>query len=152
MTISNSTLKNLVVSGAITPSPLTGYEQVDVMAGPVSNITTVAAISDTSLVDQSVTALGTNRATAYAIVGQITNITTASASTGVVLPSATKPGMKRWIFNAGANPITVYANGSDTIDGIAGATGVALTNAKRCIYICVASGKWISAQLGVVSA
>lgn len=152
MTISNLTLPNLQYPGAVQATPLTGYEIVPISAGPVSNFTTVAGLADSSIVDQTVTALGTNRATAYVIIGQITNVTTASASTGVVLNAATKPGMKRVIYNNGANPIKVYANGSDTIDTVAGATGVTLTNALRCQFTCVAVGVWISAQLGVISA
>ena len=46
----------------------------------------------------------------------------------------------------------VYALASQTIDGTAGSTGVALTNAKRADYFAVSATAWISAQLGVVSA
>lgn len=151
MTISNVN-PNLSDPGAVTPSPLSGYERIALTGGTLAAGTSVAAIADSSLVDQTVTALGTNRATAYAITGQITNVTTAAASTGVVLPAATKPGMKRLIFNAGANPIQVYGNGTDTIDTVAGSTGVPLTNTKRAIFYCFAVGVWVSAQLGVVSA
>ena len=109
-------------------------------------------------IDQStgnaLTAAGTNRATALVLAKAVNNITTAAASTGAVLPASATVGVggSVIIFNAGANPITVYGAGSDTIDTVAGATGVPLTNAKRCIYICVAANTWISAQLGVVSA
>lgn len=152
MAIANATLPNASNPGAVTQTPLTGYEVVDLIAGPVWAANTVAAIADTALSDQSVTALGTNRATAYALIANITNVTTAAASTGVSLPAATKPGSRRIVFNNGASPIQVYALGSDTIDGTAGATGVTLTNANRCQFICVASGKWLSALLGAVSA
>ena len=85
------------------------------------------------------------------LVRDVNNITTATAGTGVTLPAGTI-GMAITIFNAGANLIQVYGNGTDTIDGAAAATGVALTNAKRAVYYCVAANTWISAQLGVVSA
>jgi hypothetical protein len=106
----------------------------------------------------ALTAVGTNRATALVLAAQINDITTAAASTGAVLPLGTAVGLSApiTIFNAGANPITVYASGTDTIDGAAGATGVTLTNAKRCIYFPISTSSgvttWISAQLGVVSA
>lgn len=99
----------------------------------------------------ALTAVGNNRATALAIVADFNRITTAAASTGVVLPTGVV-GMSITVFNAGANPIKVYAQGSETIDGTAGATGVTLTNALRAVYVCMAAGVWISAQLGVVSA
>lgn len=105
----------------------------------------------TTSVDAAKTATGTNRATAYAITKKVTQFTTAAASTGAVLPAGVI-GQTYTIFNAGANAIQVYGNGSDTIDGVAGSTGVPLTNAKRCEYTCVAANTWISAQLGVVSA
>lgn len=100
---------------------------------------------------QSVTASGTNRAGAFAILASITNVTVAASGTGVVLP-ASNPGLKYYIFNGGANTIKVYGAGSDTIDGTAGSSGVSLTNAARCQYICIANGTWISALLGAVSA
>lgn len=151
MTIQNESLPNLTVPGQQVQTPLTGYEEVEVAAGPVFTVATTAAIADTALVDQTVTATGSSRTGAYAIVANITNVTTAAASTGVVLPAAVKPGARRTIFNNGANAITVYANGTDTIDGTAGATGVTLTNGNRCQYIEVATGKWISALLGATS-
>lgn len=151
MTIQNAALPNLTQPGVITQTPLTGNELVEVAAGPVFTTNTVAGVADTALVDQSVTTTGSSRTGAYVITGQVTNITTATASAGVVLPTANKPGMKRIIFNSGAAANTVYALGTDTIDGTAGSTGVVLTNGNRCAFYCVAAGKWLSAQLGAVS-
>jgi hypothetical protein len=101
--------------------------------------------------ENTITATGSTRADAYVIKKARTRFTTVAASTGALLPAALQ-GRYRVIYNAGASPLTVYAAGSDTIDGTAGSTGVALANAKRCEYYCVADGVWISAQLGVVSA
>jgi hypothetical protein len=100
------------------------------------------------------TAAGTTQANALALTKDINVISTAAASTGVVLPSAATVGIGGYvvIFHDGANAIKVYGAGSDTIDGVAGATGVTLTNAKRCEYFVTAAGAWKSAQLGVVSA
>src|SRR5256885_16994352 len=96
-------------------------------------------------------ATGTNLATAAPITTDLNHVTTAAAGTGVALPLG-QPGMDLVIFNDGANTIKVYANGSDTIDAVAGATGVSLSATRRCRYICFATNVWISAQLGVVSA
>lgn len=102
------------------------------------------------------TAAGSNQATALALTKQINVITTAAASTGVTLPAASTVGVGGFvvIFNAGANAIKVYGavGSSDTIDGVAAATGVTLTNALRCEYYVTAAGVWRSAQLGAVSA
>lgn len=102
-------------------------------------------------VGNGLTAAGTTRADALQLKSQVNVVATANASTGVILPVG-EIGMVVTVFNNGANAIVVYANGSETIDGTAGATGVALTNAKRCNYYFTASSTWVSAQLGVVSA
>jgi len=102
-------------------------------------------------VGNALTAVGTDRATALQLAATTNNITTAAGGTGVILPVGSI-GMAIVVFNAGANLVQVYASASETIDGVAGATGVALTNAKRCIYYFTAANTWISAQLGVVSA
>lgn len=114
------------------------------------NRTTAGAGGGTSAAN-ALTAIGNNRATALLLSSSVTHLTTAAAGTGVALPLSS-PGMIFVVFNDGASPIKVYAAGTDTIDGVAGATGVTLTNAKRCGYWCVAPGVWLSAQLGVISA
>lgn len=105
-------------------------------------------------VDNALTAVGTNRATALQLAKQINNVTTAASGTGVILPTVANAGTGGMVVvvNAGANAIQVYGSGSDTIDTVAGSTGVVLTNAKRAIFIPVAAATWISAQLGVISA
>jgi hypothetical protein len=102
-------------------------------------------------VGNALTAVGANRATALQLAKQVNNVTTAAAGTGVTLPVGVV-GMVITVYNNGANAIQVYASASETIDTVAGATGVPLTNAKRCQYTYVAANTWISAQLGAVSA
>ena len=102
-------------------------------------------------VANALTATGTNRATSLVLTKAVNNITTAAASTGVTLPAGVI-GQTITVFNNGSAAVKVYGNGSDTIDGVAGATGVVLTNAKRAVYICVAANTIIIAQLGAVSA
>jgi hypothetical protein len=97
------------------------------------------------------TAAGSTKADALVLTNQINVIGTAAANTGVLLPLGVV-GQPITIYNNGANAIKVYGSGSDTIDGAAAATGVTLTNAKRCEYLCIAAGVYISAQLGAVSA
>lgn len=54
------------------------------------------------------------------------------------------------VVNDGAAAAKIYGKngGSDTIDGTAGSTGVALTNAKRTLFVCLTAGKWISLGTG----
>ena len=104
-------------------------------------------------VDAGLTAAGTTRADALALTKAINVVGTAAASTGVVLPSAATVGIggSVIVFNDGANAIKVYGAGSDTIDGVAGSTGVTLTNALRCEFYVTAAATFKSAKLGATS-
>jgi hypothetical protein len=76
------------------------------------------------------------------IVNAITNVTTASASgAGVVLPQAL-PGKVLLVINNSANDIRVFAEGSSTIDGLAGVIGVLQQTAEVCMYIGSAVDAW----------
>ena len=110
----------------------------------------MAAVNTVGSPANNLTALGTTRATALQLTARLNNVTTAAASTGVTLPPGI-PGVRVTLFNAGANAIQVYGSGSDTIDTIAGSTGVVLTAAARCEYFCVAPGVIVSAKMGAVS-
>lgn len=101
-------------------------------------------------VGNTLTATGTTRTDALQLAKGYNNVTTATSGTGVILPTGVA-GMRITIFNNGASAIKVYGSGSDTIDGVAAATGVTLTNALRCEYFCVAAATWISAKLGATS-
>lgn len=102
-------------------------------------------------VGNGLTAAGNNRATALQLAAEVNNVTTAAASTGVLLPVGAV-GMRVAIFNAGANSIQVYGSASETIDTVAGSTGVPLASTKRADFFYVAANTWISAQMGVISA
>lgn len=148
-----SATDNAIVRYDLTSGQL--VQDSSVLIDDTNNITGVVNLTTTGYTRQSVgnalTAVGTTRADALALTAQVNNVTTAAASTGVILPAGVT-GDIIILENAGANLIQVYADGSDTIDGVAGATGVPLTNALRCMYICVATNTFISAQLGVISA
>lgn len=103
----------------------------------------------------ALTALGSTRADALALTKAINNVTVVASGNGVILPSAAVVGIggSVLVFNSDASDaLKVYAAGSDTIDTVAGSTGVTLTATKRCLYFCVAANTFISAQLGVISA
>jgi hypothetical protein len=75
-------------------------------------------------VDPAVTALGTNAATAYPIGACNTNVTTAAAGTGVILPPGTTgaPNVnglfdEYCVANQGTNPVLIYPPTGGTING-----------------------------------
>lgn len=68
--------------------------------------------------------------------------TVASANDSVTLPPA-KCGLRVAVTNSGgANSAQIFASGTDTINGTAGATGVALANAATALFICTKDGIW----------
>lgn len=68
-------------------------------------------------------------------------VTVASGADSVVLPKAVL-GAVIVVVNAGASSLQVFANGSDTINGTAGATGVAQGNGLTALYIAADLGQW----------
>lgn len=136
----NASNGNTLVAGTLTVTGLTTFN------GNVTN-TGYGLVS----VGDALTAAGSTRADALQLAKQRNIVSTAAASTGVILPVGVI-GMNIEVFNNGANAIKVYASASETIDTVAGATGVTLTNTKRCRYEFNAANTWISAQLGVISA
>lgn len=102
-------------------------------------------------VETGIVATGANAAGAFQLRAAVSVLATVAAATGVKLLNL-PIGSSQIVFNDGANPVTVYDANGNTIDGTAGATGVALANAKRCQYWRTGLTTWESAQLGAVSA
>lgn len=103
-------------------------------------------------VSATVSAAGTDQATATALTADINVVSTVGSGTGVLLPTPTAAGMKITVFSDGANDLAVYPHTDGTIDGAAANTAATLTSTKRADFIAVSSTAWKSAQLGVVSA
>ena len=144
---SNLQLQGIADDGfTIINTPIT----VNRATGTVTLLNSTSAYALSS-VDNALTAVGASRADALQLAKQVNRVTTAASGTGVILPVGVI-GMVITVYNDGANAINVYASASETIDTVAGVTGVTLTNALRCQYTFVAANTWISAQLGVISA
>lgn len=73
-------------------------------------------------VGPDLTAAGTSQSDAAAIVASVTIITTAAASTGVILPNS-EIGDEYEILNLGANQVTVYPPTSGQINALSANTG-----------------------------
>ena len=84
--------------------------------------------------------------TNYSITSTFTLISTAPASTGVLLKQA-HGQPETVIYNGGSNTMKIYGNGTEKINNIAGSTGISLPSTKGAIL--VADGnQWI----GIISA
>lgn len=100
-------------------------------------------------VEDGITAhAGGTQAAAYALdatktVHNVTVVGTAADS--IKLPLATGSGIQHWIKNSdAAESLQLFGSGTDTIDGIATATGVAVANGKSRLVVDIAVGKWVS--------
>ncbi len=132
------------------------YQNTGTLASPtwtslVANSVGYAALS----ISDALTSVGTNRGNSLALVSQINFInTTTSTATGVTLPASLTvgalPGGFVRIIQGGTTSMHVYAAGSDTIDTIAGSTGVVLTNAFMCDYWVTAAGAFRSSRVAYV--
>jgi len=99
----------------------------------------------------SVITAGTTRTQAGAtqITADVTTVNTSTAPSagsllgdGVVLPQVGSGTDKVFLINNTANPIQVYGYGSDTINGVAGSTGIAMAPYSADVYIEAAPGAW----------
>lgn len=124
--------------------------------GPVTP-TTVTASGDVSvgalfklagIEDGLTAAAGGTQAAALALsatksVHRVSTVATAADS--VKLPAATA-GQVHFVMNsAAANSMQVFGSGTDTINDVATATGVAQAAGKGALYVCVSAGKWYRA-------
>ena len=112
----------------------------------ISTVNVAASGYVSSSAANALTAAGTDRATALQLAAQVNNITTAAASTGVILPTVAI-GTRITLANNGANTVQVYAAGSQAINGTAGATGITLAATKFAEYWYVATNVWISVTI-----
>jgi len=88
-----------------------------------------------------ITAAGSTQATAFPLTSEMNRITTAAANTGVTLPPSA-PGLTVFVVNRGANPLTVYGFGVDTVDGAVATTGVKQMPNSTVLYVCHTAGVW----------
>lgn len=84
------------------------------------------------------------QATAAPITTQQVVVNSTVVAGGVVLPPAIA-GAEVIVYNSGTgtNTIRVYGNGSDTVNGVAGSTGVVQAITTVTIYYCFVTGAWI---------
>lgn len=91
---------------------------------------------------------GGGQSSAVALTTELNRVSTvATAGDSVALP-ASAAGLTIIVENAGANPMQVYGAGTDTINGVATATGVSQIASSVVIYTCYAVGTWFANGLG----
>ncbi len=96
----------------------------------------LSAVAAQSINGNSATALiaaGTTQATAASLPAANNFIGTAAASSGVILPPG-NPGDEIFIYNGGANAVTVYPPVGGALNNLAANTGVSVATTKS-VYI-----------------
>lgn len=80
----------------------------------------------------------------YSITAPLNRITTVTTTADGVLLPVSKAGKTIVVINSGGASATVFASGTDTINGTAGSTGVSQVNNAVTIYYCPVMGSWFS--------
>jgi hypothetical protein len=141
-TLTNKTLTSPVINTPVTTGgTLTGSDVDDCLFNrPTMNTLFLDP-------DDALTAAGTDKATALQLSSDpVQRLTTVASGTGVVLPDSELTGFVV-VINSGANTLQVYGFDTDTIDGAAAATGVAVTAGTRAFFLKVAAETWVSLSL-----
>lgn len=92
-----------------------------------------ARMLGTTLDATTETATGSTQADAFVLTANMTKFGTVAASTGAILPSATGVG-PYFVFNGGANPLSVYPAVGQTINASAANTAFSVTNGKGAYF------------------
>lgn len=97
----------------------------------------------TGAVTANVTANTTGtQAGATALGYGVSQVATAGAAASAVILPAAVPGEYCTVINDGANTIQVFGTSSDTINGIAAATGCVQMASSEITYWCAVAGQW----------
>lgn len=91
---------------------------------------------------------GGGQGSALALTAMVNRITTvATAGDSVALPAAVA-GLLVTIVNRGANAAQVFGAGTDTINGVATATGISQPPNSVALYTCATAGLWETDAVG----
>lgn len=101
-----------------------------VQSGLASN-PALAIVGD---VATGLTATGNSQGTALSLGATINFVSTAAASTGVLLPNGSA-GDRVTVYNGGANSLTVYPPAGAQINNLSANTGLALATLKSGDYV-----------------
>lgn len=93
------------------------------------------------------TATGSTQGGALLLPALVNRVTTAAASTGVLLP-VSAAGLVVTVINRGANNLKIYGSGTDVINSIATATGTTQQPNSITVYTCTVAGNWETDGVG----
>lgn len=100
----------------------------------------------------SLTATGSTQGTALEVCDDVNVITTAAASTGVILKRDLSPGDRQVIANLGASSLSVYPTVGGKINSLATNGAFAVAAGKVAEFICTAAPSGAFTFIGILSA
>lgn len=113
-----------------------------ILASGNSPLATISIAGDGAV---GLTATGSTQATALQLSAVANTIGTTASSTGVKLPPC-EAGALVFIYNAGAQTLTIYTNETTGVTinaAVAGATGVSLGTTKTAICFGTSATTWV---------
>lgn len=120
-----------------------------------SGSTTTASIATAESGEDSLTAFATGGQTsATALSATVTNhrvSTVATAGDSVKLPAATV-GLRHYVRNDGVAAMQVFGQSTETINGVASATGISQAPGMGVWYICTTAGAWTTSPVSTITA
>lgn len=130
LTVTATSLALAVGGTTVLSASATGITSALPLLQPVQNTITAHA--------------GGTQAAAFALTAIINRVSVCATSGDSVRLPVSQAGMIVVVINDGAALCQVYGAGTDTIDAVATATGVPVTNATRALFFCVVAGLWQS--------
>lgn len=109
-----------------------------------SGISVVNNLLEQTAVSSLTAHSGGGQGSALALTNAINNVTTVAAAGDSVKLPASAAGLEITITNNGANSMQVFGAGTDTINGVATATGVAQLPGVTTVYTCAVAGNWLA--------
>jgi hypothetical protein len=93
-------------------------------------------------------AAGTIQSNATLITARVNVISTVASGTGVILTSISGAGYSQTVYNAGANPLSIYPPTGASINGLAANAKMVLAVKSAVRLECISSTQWV----GILSA
>lgn len=112
----------------------------------IAGLSAINAQAIQGTVANGLTATGASQATALALGADINYVTTAAASTGVILP-AMNPGDSLNVYNKGANALLVYPPTGAVINALGANAGYSVATATPYVEVyCITPLIYIASQ------
>lgn len=108
-----------------------------------SGLSASAARHIVGTTSSALTATGSAQTDALPLV-DVNEFTTVASSTGAILPPNCNRGDHIFVYNIGAQTLTVYPPTGESINAIAANSGFSVATAKTCLFVKVSTTRWAS--------